>query len=296
VCVIPGVAGFAATRLMHLALRRLDVAGETVETRVGSGKRERSLDIVIEAPDSPPIRYVAATATVAEPLFVPVLFGVTAGAAQVGVAKTAAVVAALAGDECVKAQQRKLRELVVERYLAGPIPLAVTRTAIPTLLTSVSVFGPMTRVAAHCDSLLSERSFVTRVTARVGVGAAQWKFGVAVVVESGVLPRNRPVAVATSRSVAPPVFIVEAMAGGTVRGELLGCRVAAMAAPTRELQMSPPEVEAGLRAVVEARALPSHRCMAVTARAPQAAPVRVIEFVAGTASSGRSRVALIGVA
>ena len=125
------------------SVRRLLVAGKTIETLVAAVQLEMGAPVVVEVPRLPVARVVAGSAVGAESLLVLVVRLVAGVAVGLGVLERRCEVALLALDFGVLAEQRKARQAVVEaRFL--PALLVVAGLAFLAFLAFVLVVLEMT--------------------------------------------------------------------------------------------------------------------------------------------------------
>jgi hypothetical protein len=191
-------------------------------------QREARLVVVIESPEPPSVRIVAETAASPEPLLVDVGRSVTFVARLRRILEPRDGMALLTGNEAVKTEQWKSRQLVVEGDLTGPASRAVTIVAGRSLLTAVHIVGFMARKTALRKSLLSELPDVAGAAGDAGVRAFQRKLRVARVIEAGPLPPELAVAGSTIGAIAAPVVVVGCMARDAPRVQL---RVSVLSSP-----------------------------------------------------------------
>ena len=103
------------------------------DVRVRTVEREARLRVVVEQPLLPVDRVMAKEAVLAKPPVVRVVVPVAADAVVRGILEYVRVVTLATFRLCVLAQQRKVREIVIEEHIVLPRQFAVTVEALCAL-------------------------------------------------------------------------------------------------------------------------------------------------------------------
>ncbi len=137
--VVATVTAVACRRRRHLVRDGLGaVAGVAIQVLMGSRQREIGLLVVVEAPEHPAIRVMAAVALRAELAGVMLVF-VAGNACRWRIAECLGAMAFLARHRGMQADQRKARHVMIERDLLAPLHFVVAGLAPGTELPFVRI-------------------------------------------------------------------------------------------------------------------------------------------------------------
>lgn len=140
--VLAGVTRAAIRRQLESGWRLRLVAGFANDLSVCSYQRKLRLARMIKAPASPAVRIVAIAATVSEPALVKILVAAAACSRRAFVRWRP--VAFLTGNRGMQSDQRKARQLVIERPGASPIGIVVASFASFAEFSFVRIVLPVT--------------------------------------------------------------------------------------------------------------------------------------------------------
>src|SRR5258705_8370474 len=140
--VVLQVAGNTGLRELHL-VRRLAMAALADKLRVRAVELEARFLAVVEVPDAPAVRRMAARAVRAEAALVDVVALVAVDALRADVAIRARDMALLAGNGDVQADEREARQVVIEAHVLVPACGRVARGAVLAELAGVHVARAM---------------------------------------------------------------------------------------------------------------------------------------------------------
>ncbi len=140
--VILLMAGVALLRHLDRA-RRVAVAVRALQLGVRSEQREMCLPGVIEAPQRPAVRRMAAFALVAQAALVHVIVCVAGDAGGGRGAEGQRGMALRTADDAVQTQQREAGHIVIEYHIGSPAVLPVTVTAAALELGAVRILAAM---------------------------------------------------------------------------------------------------------------------------------------------------------
>ena len=209
--IIPLVA-CDAVPLARLVLHRTTVTTAAMHALMGALQREVTVLVVIEFPDQPVIGVVAAHTVFAQCFFMHIIVGMTVLATTVLHLKGQGLVAGLAARRGVLTNERERGQVVVETNLFVPVLLAVTGLAFSAQLLFM-----------HILVLVAGQAFLRRLVprlagpvARLATGSAvrapQGKIRLPIMIELGLQPALRIMALVTSLAVAALVHIVQLVA------------------------------------------------------------------------------------
>src|SRR5215510_10984933 len=150
--VVLRVAGDAPRIELHFIGGAL-VAARTGELPVRAFECEARLLAVVEFPDAPAVRRMAARTVLAEATFVHVVGRVTGVALVTDVLVGACHVALLAWHGDVHTHQREVAEVVIEQHVDAPALDTVTARAVGAELRAVYIAGAMTADAVSRQPL-----------------------------------------------------------------------------------------------------------------------------------------------
>ncbi len=215
-----------------------------------------------------------------------IVAAVTVDAISPDLAEVVCHVAVLAGRKRMQAEQRKARQVVIETRGLAPGGIGVAFFAATALRASVNVDARVAIDAECRRSAVADRHDVTQLAVDVGVRAVERERALARVIELRLLPGSSVVAGATVGAIPSSVIIIARVTARARRVELRRLRIAAVAVLAAQCCVVASQRKAGLLGVVERLALPARRLMALAARRPQAAPMRIVEAVAVRAVGG----------
>lgn len=291
--VIGGMA--AAARVAHSGpfVQRGGVAARALEIGMRTLQREVGLALVVEPPEAPTIRVVAASAILAERLFVNVFLSVTGPAFGVAGTKRRILVAGFAGGGRVETEQRKARQVMFEAHPSGEGHFVVAVRAVRPEASGVHVIGTVAVDAVRSLVFPAIGGLgVTGVAGRSGVGPAEREIGLFSVIELRWTPGRRAVASPAVGPKTPRVKIVLGMAAAAVLGQRPLARGFDVATCAVDFAVDPVEREAALCKMVERALIPGRGRMAVRAVRSEAPRMAVIDRVAGDAFARGLRVVL----
>lgn len=121
----------------------------------------------------------------AQPLFVYII-GLVALHAFLGrLLEGRRYMAFLAGHRRMQTDQREMCQVMIEHHLVTPAALLMTTRAILALLAAMDIIGTMT-IDAGLPDLVLEIAAVAGHTGDLRMASAQWKIGLATMVETGL--------------------------------------------------------------------------------------------------------------
>jgi hypothetical protein len=260
------------------------VAGVAVETLVGPGQRVFGLGIVIEAPAGPAVRVVTERAIGAQAPLVKLVL-VAARASRSGVLERSRAVALLAGHDRMATDQRKSREVVIERDRLAPIGIAVTLLAAGSQAAFVGIILLVAGHAARRHLVAKEIAGVAEVAFDSDVAAAQRKSR-PVMIEPSRRPLRLVVAVLAFGTIASQVNVLQAVAfhaaGGNIAVALAGMARRAIDRPVRTL-----ERKLGRVVIERLHVQPDVLAVALVAFLAQLPLVRITRLMTVEAEAGR---------
>ena len=182
----------------------------------------------------------------------------------------------------------------VRRFL--PTRVVVTVLTLFSLLAFVHVIIQMACSAVRLQTDLEYGFDVTIVTGDGFVRAAQHIVGIAIVVETRVLPFHGDMTSLAFLAAVTVVMIIFEMADSAAAIHLISEGILTMAILTGCLTMAAFKREVSIATVIETRIVPGNRVMAVATLVPASSFVIVVVLVAGIAVSRRAQVGRILVA
>src|SRR5215469_992518 len=220
-----------------------DVAGLAVETAVRAGQLKMRLRVVIEAPPRPTIRVVAKPAARRKAALV-MLVAVAGDARNRRALERLRAMALLTGHDRVAPDQRKPRDVVIERSDAPPARRAMALLAAGAELALVLVILAMARHAGRPQLVAVDVAGVARIAFDLRVRGAQREFRL-VVIEVDCGPLVLIVAGFALRPIPPAVDVLYPVAIDAPCADILvalagmarGARHSAMSAAKRELRL-----------------------------------------------------------
>ncbi len=151
--IVGEMADPALARQLDLFGSGRHMTGDAIDALVGPMQGEVGLGIVVEVPDRPTVRIVAAGTGLGQALFVLVIRPMAGSTIGFGVRIGMRRMAFLAGDGGVEAQQWEVRQIVVESNRLGPGVLIVAYRARLALLAAVHIVGLVTPQAILLDGI-----------------------------------------------------------------------------------------------------------------------------------------------
>lgn len=251
---------------------------------------------MIEAPEGPAVRIVAARTVLREAALVHIGGRVARDAAGVGVLEGLPRVALLTRGRGVKAEQRKHGEIVIEGDPRRPALLPVATIACLTLLPRVGIPVPVTGDARRFQRPTEGALDVARRTRQVGVSAAKRKVRVARVPEDRGREPTFIVTACAVGTIAALVDVVTPMTRYAVGCELLFLRRADVALRAFELLVRTTKGKRGIPRVVELRRLPARGRVTLAAVVAEFAAVGIVEPMAADTVRGCIPISLLPVA
>ena len=231
------------------------MAGVAREALVTTIEHETRASIVIEIPLLPIARVVALLARRSQPTLVRVVLLVARAALARRIFECGCLVAVLARNLRVFAEQREPREPVIECGL-GPTTLVMALLATVTFLALVFVILTVTRVARGIELLLIQIAGMARAAFHLAVFAPQRVAGVARVIERDLAPVALGVARLAFATELALVFVVLGMTAHARAGELLHVQRAGVAGDALDRAMAREQWIAGIAVVIKAQHLP----------------------------------------
>lgn len=234
-------------------------------------QRKLGLASVVETPAGPSIRIMAGRATATEPPLMEVLVALFAGHGRVLV--TRRTMTLLTGDLRVQSDQRKTREIVVERDALAPVDLSMTGLAPWAELSAMGIVLAMAGNAACCELVLVQRSGVASIAFDLGMSATQRILRL-VVIEAPTRPSELIVARLAARAVAIRMHVLQAMTRDTARPHVL-VDLAGMAGRARDFCMRSLQCETGPVVIERLGVAPFDHAVAIVAGFAEPPTVRI---------------------
>lgn len=264
---------------------RLTVAVAATQAAMGAREREFSCLAVVELPESPAIRVVAALALFAQPALVDILGLVASQAHDRRISIRTACMALLAGHADMQADERELRQVVIKADVVVPTAFLVAGLALVPHRTGVCVVGGVATVAVPGHLLLLQDSRMAGVAVELLVGAAQPEFRLGMLFM--VVVGHRPFLLAVAILAGRPEATGMPVGGGMTAAALLRQRCLEVAAPmagvARKGRVLALEWVVGSPAVIKSGRLPVSRSVAGGAiQAPRPAVHVVRRMAVGT--------------
>jgi len=188
-----------------------------VDLRVRIAQLECGFLAMIEAPELPSVRVVAALAGRPEASTVHAGGGVAFRADDLRILESQRGMTLFAPGHGVQTEQREIRQVVLEEDVLAPGVFAVTVAATRALLAAMDVIAHVTTRAPTIDSGISGGSHVTLIASRFPMRPAKRELGRSVMIKGRHFPVSFTVTARTVLAVSPAVLIVQAMAGNTLR-------------------------------------------------------------------------------
>ena len=286
--VILAVTAAAQRRGLHRA-RRLVMAIGALQLGVGADQRKviRSLLRMIERPQGPAVRRMAALAFLAEAALVHVIVRVAVDAGQGRIIEGQRRMALCAAHHPMQPEQREIGQVVVEHDVGAPGLLAVAGFASALELAAVRILAAMAARTVLGELLARYGGRVTGVAIDLGVRAHQRKFvlpGMVVVLD---LPALVVVTVLAFLAEARRVRIVGLMAAVAVLRDLVLVVAAAVAGDAVDLIVHAEQFEFRFLEMVELRRLPFLGHVALAAVIAARSTMFIVGLMAAHAGLGR---------
>jgi hypothetical protein len=283
--VVLAVAGIAIRGQRDFGDIPGDVARLAIETSVPPGQRVVRLCVVIKAPPAPIVRVVAKRTVRPKATFM-MLVPVTGGAAQRRALEQQRAMTFLARHDGVAPDQRKSRDVVVEKRCSAPAGLSMALLATTAELAFVTVILAVTRHAGRRQLVAIEIACVARIALDLRMRGSQWKFCRLVMIEANRAPLALVVAAFAFGAVPSGVDILNPVAIHTCGADIL-VAFANMARGAGDGTMCTLERE--LRAAVVERfdAKPCRLAVTIVACFPKTPLMRIVRLVTVEAASGR---------
>src|SRR3984893_7095990 len=271
---------------LHL-IGRLAVARLAGELAVGAAQGKSGLLAVIDLPHLPAVRRVASSAVLAQVALVHVVLLVTVDTLVADVAVLAGQMTLLAWKRDVQADQRKLREVVIEAHARAPALRRVAVIAFLAEMAGVHVVRPVAAQALSGQLLRGHTRGMAGMTGDLLVLAHEGPLGVARMVKARGLPLLATVAGAAVLAEPQGVRVLRLVAAEALARQLVLEISRAVAVVAGDAVVYTLEREAGLLLVIELRILPALGDVAFSALDTTVAVVHVVRLVAGDALFGR---------
>lgn len=208
--VLARMTGIAIGGELETGRRLRLVTGFADDLLVCSGQWKFRLARVIKTPACPAVRIVAIAATTSQPALMEIL--VASGARDRRVLVRRRPVAFFTGNRGMQPDQRKARQLVIERLGPSPIGIVVASLTPFAQFSLVRIVLAVTRHAGSRKLFPIDEAGVTGVAFDPGVAAPQRKLG-PVVVEVHGLPLALIVTGFALGAIAIGVNVLQAVAG-----------------------------------------------------------------------------------
>ena len=289
--VVLGVAIRTRCFQLHL-LRGLLVTVSAIDLRVRAREREFRFLAVVELPDTPAVRRMAARAVVTEAALVEVIGAMAVDATFARVLVSARDVALFAWHRHMQAHEREAREVVIEVRFGAPSRWRVALRAVDSEFPGMHVRCAVAADATRLELLRGDVRRMTRVTGDLLVPSFERPAAVARMIEYG----GQPLLIAMARlalgAKAAGVRVFGAMAALTIARQRIVQAAAAMAIRTVDTCVDTQQGEAGLLRMIELRRLPARCRMAVGAFRAALAAMHVVGRMTGNALLRRALVAI----
>ena len=296
VFVIGRMAGDTELRLIEcMTLHRVAVAGLADQTAMGTFETEVGGLVVIELPERPTIRVMAACAIIAERLLVHVVLAVAVIAACGDILESRGGLTLFAGRSGMQANQREVRQIMIEYHLVTPAAFAVAARTILALLTAMDIVGAVTVDAAGLQ-FVREIAPMTGVAQDLLVLAAQREIGLTVVIEATLGPGLFGMTTFAAFAIASMMGVVGTVAGNTRRREFLGTQRLGVASFAGQLAMAAAQGKIGVLGVVKTRLVPLLFVVAIRALRTIAAAMHIVQRMTRIAVCGCFFITLVGMA
>lgn len=229
----------------------------------------------------------------AETCFVDIVLKMTIDALLRRIEKSVGRMAVLTHQLAMRAEQRKLSQIVIESNIVGPVQLGMTLIAVFAELLCVRIVFLVTTNTRRCRKIDCDRIGMTIRTFEIRVCPVQGEIRVHRVIETDIEPVGFTMAIRAFRAVDPIMSIIlEVTANALVRGRYREF-IAFMTGFANEARMAIDQRKCGCREVIEGRLFPVERRMTVlTLRAIQS-HMRIVLEMAADASRRCLDVALV---
>jgi hypothetical protein len=283
--VVLAVAGIAIRGQRNFGDIPGDVAGLAIEPAVRPGQRVARLYVVIEAPPSPAIRVVAESTVCPQATFM-MLVPVAGGANQWRVLEQQSAMAFLARYDGVAPDQRKSRDVMIERRYSAPAALSVTLLAATAKPAFVLVILSVTRHTGRRQLVAIEIARVAHIALDLRMRGSQRKPCRLVMIEANRAPLVLVVAARALGAVSSGVDILNLMAIHACGADVL-IALAHMARGARDCAMCTLERERRLVVVERFDLGPCGLAMTIVAGFPKTSLMRIVRLVTIEAATGR---------
>lgn len=153
-----------------------------------AGQREMRLLVVIELPQVPAIRRMAAVAMFAQPALMNIRFLVAVIAIRPGILELLRQMTLRTWHGDMQTHQRKISQIVIETNIATPGIRHMTLLAMFAQLTAVCILSAMTADAGRAQFLGSHICRMTGIATQPAMGSSQCELGIARMLKSRRLP------------------------------------------------------------------------------------------------------------
>ena len=249
-----------------------------LQTFVRSGQRKARLLVMVEPPPGPAVRVMTLRAVGPKAAGV-MLVLVATRARPRRVLEGWRAMTILAGDRCVKANEGKPREVVIERDLVAPAGFVVALVAARSELAFVRIILLVAADARGCQLVAVEIAFVARVALDLGVAAEKREFCRLGMIEVHRLPGLRGMTGLALCAVSPAMRVLQAVACTASSGQVL-VALTDMTCGTGDFGMGADQGEPRLGMIERLDAPPVFLAVAALAFLAQPAFVRVRRLVA----------------
>ncbi len=276
---------------LHL-IRGLLVTVGAGEFRVGAREREARLLAVVELPDTPAIRGMAARAIVAEATLVKVIGAMAVDAAFASILVSASDVTLLARHRNMQADEREARQVVVEVGFRAPSRWRMALRAVDSEFSGMHVRCTVAADAARFQLLGGDDRRVTRVTVDLLVPSFERPFTIPRVIERSRQPLLVAVTSLALSAEAARVRVFAAVATLAILGQRVLQAAASMTICAVNACVDAQQGKAGLLRMIELRGLPARGRVAVGAFRAALASMHVVRRMTGNALLRRALVAI----
>lgn len=256
--------------------------------------------VMVEAPDQPVVGIVATTTVHAESFFVDIILGMTILTAAFLDLEGQLFVTALATGRRMLADQRKIRQVMVETQIFIPRLLAMTVLALPAQFLFMHILVPVTGQTVGWRLVPRFSRLMAGFTTGLPMRAAQGEIGFPVMIEVRLQPTLFIVALVTALAIGTFVHIIQLVTCQalarlsplrlvTVNLDLLITLVTSMAS---YLAVLSPETEASQAIMIESSLTPLLLAVAVLAALSKTAAVYILDGMTGNTLGRRILVAV----
>ena len=147
--IVPPMAATACRRQLNFAAHRNEVTAVASQSFVRTVEDIVGLLVMVEYPQRPAVRVMAAIAVWAETLTVNIIAPVAVDTGVGGILVGGRKMTLFTRNHCMQSDERKLGQVVIEEDFSSPRVFVMTIAALFPLLTIVNVVARMTAVATH---------------------------------------------------------------------------------------------------------------------------------------------------